>query len=86
MEGLARLRRGKILFGVATTVTAANMEEVLGDAYVRELIGRGAMYLWYYVYRPVGADPSPQLLRGARADDRVAAAGCWPCGAGIRSC
>ncbi len=64
MEGLARLRREKILFGVATTVTATNMEQVLGDNYVRDLIGRGAMYLWYYVYRPVGADPSPHYCVG----------------------
>ncbi|MGO8691423.1 MAG: radical SAM/SPASM domain-containing protein [Thermoguttaceae bacterium] len=66
LDGLARLRRQKILFGVATTVTAANLDEVLGDGYVRDLIGRGAMYLWYFVYRPVGADPSPQycLTRG----------------------
>jgi MoaA/NifB/PqqE/SkfB family radical SAM enzyme len=64
LDGLARLRRQKILFGVATTVTAANLAEVLDDGYVRDLIGRGAMYLWYYVYRPVGADPSPHYCLG----------------------
>ena len=61
VEGLARLKRHKILFGAATTVTGENLEEVLSDKYVEELIRRGAMYLWYYVYRPVGADPSPHL-------------------------
>jgi MoaA/NifB/PqqE/SkfB family radical SAM enzyme len=61
MEGLARLRHGKILFGVATTVTGPNLDEVTSDAFVREMIRSGAMYLWYYVYRPVGADPSPQF-------------------------
>jgi MoaA/NifB/PqqE/SkfB family radical SAM enzyme len=60
MEGLARLQRHKVLFGIATTVTGRNVEEVVSDAYVRQFIDRGAMYLWYYVYRPVGADPSPQ--------------------------
>jgi len=59
MEGIARLKRNKILFGVATTVTGRNLDEVLTDRYVEEFIDRGAMYLWYYVYRPVGADPSP---------------------------
>ncbi len=61
MEGLDRLRERKILFGVATTVTGDNLDEVLGDAYVQTLIDRGAMYLWYYVYRPVGKDPSPRF-------------------------
>ena len=64
MEGLARLKRNKVLFGVATTVTGKNLDEVATDAYVRLMIDRGAMYLWYYVYRPVGADPSPQYCVG----------------------
>ena len=64
VEGLERLRRRKILFGVATTVTGQNLDEVLSDQFVRYFIERGAMYLWYYVYRPVGADPSPQFCVG----------------------
>lgn len=60
-EGLARLRRSKVLFGVATTVTGENLDEVLSDAYVRSVMDCGAMYLWYYVYRPVGADPSTRF-------------------------
>lgn len=61
VEGLGRLKKQKILFGVATTVTGENLDEVLSDQYVEEIIQRGAMYLWYYVYRPVGADPSPRF-------------------------
>ena len=61
LEGLVRLKQQKILYGVATTVTGRNMEEVLTDRYVEHFIERGAMYLWYYVYRPVGADPSPHF-------------------------
>jgi MoaA/NifB/PqqE/SkfB family radical SAM enzyme len=60
-EGLDRLRQKKILSGVATTVTGENLDEVLSDAYVEQFIARGAMYLWYYVYRPVGAEPSPRF-------------------------
>lgn len=61
LEGLEQLRRRRILFGVATTVTGANLEEVVSDRYVEEMIGRGAMYLWYYVFRAVGSDPAPEL-------------------------
>ena len=67
VEGLGRLKKRKILFGVATTVTSQNMEEVLSDRYVQFIIERGAMYLWYYVFRPVGADPSPHLCVGREA-------------------
>jgi len=59
--GLGRLKQQKILFGIATTVTGRNLNEVLTDQYVRFFIERGAMYLWYYVYRPVGANPSPEF-------------------------
>ncbi len=61
IEGIARLHQRKVLFGVATTVTGLNLDEVVSDRYVRQVIDWGAMYLWYYVYRPMGADPSPQF-------------------------
>ncbi len=64
IDGLSQLQRHKILFGIATTITGTNADEVLSDDYVRYFIQRGAMYLWYYVYRPVGADPSPQFCVG----------------------
>ncbi|MFZ5833224.1 MAG: radical SAM/SPASM domain-containing protein [Planctomycetota bacterium] len=61
LKGIERLQHAKMLYGVATTVTGANLDEVLSDDYVRHFIRHGAMYLWYYVFRPVGADPSPEL-------------------------
>lgn len=60
IEGCKELQRQKILYGVATTVTAENFESVLTEDYVNHFIKLGAMYLWFYVYRPVGADPVPQ--------------------------
>jgi MoaA/NifB/PqqE/SkfB family radical SAM enzyme len=59
-EGMARLKKQKILFGVATTITGRNLEEVLCDAYLRHFIAQGALYIWYYVYRPMGAEPHPE--------------------------
>ncbi len=61
VEGIERLRKAKLLFGVATTVTGRNLDEVTADEYVRYFIDRGAMYLWYYVFRPVGPAPSPEF-------------------------
>ncbi|HBO42822.1 MAG TPA: radical SAM protein, partial [Planctomycetaceae bacterium] len=59
--GMRELHKRRILFGVATTVTGKNLDDVTSDDYVRAMIDRGAMYLWYYVCRPVGADPTPEL-------------------------
>jgi sulfatase maturation enzyme AslB (radical SAM superfamily) len=60
IKGCKELQRQKVLYGVATVVTAENFETVLTEEYVNHFIKLGAMYLWFYVYRPVGADPSPQ--------------------------
>lgn len=54
LAAMDRLRRRRLFFGAAATVTAANFEQVTADQYVAEMIRRGAMYLWYYVYRPMG--------------------------------
>ncbi|MCL2306013.1 MAG: radical SAM protein [Planctomycetaceae bacterium] len=61
IEGAKKLQRAKILYGVATVVTGANLRESLTEQYVQKFIDLGAMYLWYYVYRPVGPDPAPEL-------------------------
>jgi len=66
MRGLGRLRQRRVLFGVATTVTSCNLHEVTSAAYLKCLIDCGAMYLWYYIYRPVGPDPAPQLALDTR--------------------
>ncbi len=61
MAGIARLQEKKILFGIATTITANNFEEVFSDAYLNHFISKGALYIWYYVYRPVGNEPNPHF-------------------------
>lgn len=60
LTGMARLKKLGVIFGVACTITSENLDEVLCDDYLRELVRRGAMYVWYYVYRPVGEDPHPE--------------------------
>jgi MoaA/NifB/PqqE/SkfB family radical SAM enzyme len=61
VEGCRELQRQRLLYGVATVVTSRNFESVVTEDYVRKFIELGAMYLWFYVYRPVGADSAPEL-------------------------
>lgn len=58
--GLDRLKKAKLFFGVATTATGLNMDEVMADSYVEHFIKKGALYLWYYIYRPVGEESHPE--------------------------
>lgn len=57
LDGMEKLKEAKLFFGVATTATALNMQEVMSDEYVQFFIDRGAMYIWYYVYRPMSPEP-----------------------------
>jgi len=59
-QGLDRLKKAGIFYGAACTATSTNVQELLSDEYVRYLIKKGAMYVWYYVYRPMGAPPHPE--------------------------
>ncbi|HOX01103.1 MAG TPA: radical SAM/SPASM domain-containing protein [Candidatus Paceibacterota bacterium] len=61
IEGLEQCRRHKLFTGVATSVCQSNFHEVATEEFARALCGRGVHYLWYYLYRPVGADPAPEL-------------------------
>lgn len=59
-KGMGRLKKAGVIFGVATTATGKNMDEVMSDEYVQHFIDKGAMYIWYYIYRPVGEEPHPE--------------------------
>jgi MoaA/NifB/PqqE/SkfB family radical SAM enzyme len=61
LEGIARCRRNRLVIGVATSVCQSNIRQVLSPAFLDDLIAQGVHYFWPYVYRPVGADPSPEL-------------------------
>ena len=61
LETCRLLQKEHVLYGVATVVTGENFEQVLSEEYIRRFIDLGAMYLWYYVFRPMGANPSPEL-------------------------
>jgi MoaA/NifB/PqqE/SkfB family radical SAM enzyme len=65
LEGLEHCRRHKLLTGVATSVCKSNFQELVSEKFARDLCRRGVHYLWYYLYRPVGADPAPDLCLSA---------------------
>ena len=61
MAGLEHCRRNRLVIGAATSVCSSNMQDLASDAFIRDLSDRGVHYLWYYIYRPVGPKPSPEL-------------------------
>ncbi|MHC4983092.1 MAG: radical SAM protein [Planctomycetota bacterium] len=61
MRGLDLCRKHRLITGVATSLCKSNITELLTRRFIDELIDRGVHYLWLYIYRPVGADPAPEL-------------------------
>lgn len=65
MDALDACRRHGLFFGVASSLCKNNLADLASDAFIADMIQRGAHYLWYYVYRPVGPDPAPDLALDA---------------------
>ncbi len=65
MDGIASCRRNRLVTGVATSVCKSNLKDLASEEFLKDMIARGVHYLWYYVYRPVGPDPNPQLKLSA---------------------
>jgi len=50
-----------LITGVAMSVCKSNLELAFSEEFIHSLIERGVLYLWYYIYRPVGKDASTEL-------------------------
>jgi MoaA/NifB/PqqE/SkfB family radical SAM enzyme len=61
LGGLGRCVRAGLVTGVATSVCRNNVDDLVSEAWLRELIRLGVHYVWYYAYRPVGPRPAEDL-------------------------
>jgi len=61
LGGLEACLRNRLITGVATSVCQTNIDDLVNEAWVDRLIEKGLHYVWYHTYRPVGADPHPEL-------------------------
>jgi MoaA/NifB/PqqE/SkfB family radical SAM enzyme len=61
MKGIENSTNQGLITGVATSVCKSNFEELVSENFVNQCIEKGVHYLWYYIYRPVGPRPTPEL-------------------------
>ncbi|MBN1673080.1 MAG: radical SAM protein [Kiritimatiellae bacterium] len=64
LAALDHCRRSRLVTGVATSICRSNINELATARFVDELVRRGVHYVWYYIYRPVGPAPAPELALG----------------------
>jgi len=61
LEAIEHCRSAKLLTGVATSVCQSNFAQVVRREFLEDMAARGVHYAWYYIYRPVGPNPTPEL-------------------------
>lgn len=58
LDGVRACRKAKLIFGVSASICKSNYNDLVNREYIEWIAKQGAHYLWYYIYRPVGADPN----------------------------
>jgi MoaA/NifB/PqqE/SkfB family radical SAM enzyme len=58
LAGVRACRKAGLIFGVAASICKSNYGDLVNREYIDLIAKEGAHYLWYYIYRPVGADPN----------------------------
>jgi MoaA/NifB/PqqE/SkfB family radical SAM enzyme len=61
IEGVENCTAEKLLTGVAVSVCQSNYHDLVSREFIDTLIAKRVQYLWYYIYRPVGPRPCPEL-------------------------
>lgn len=61
LRGICACRKAGLIFGVATSVCKSNFDELVSREQIERVAKEGAAYMWYYIYRPVGANPNPEV-------------------------
>ncbi|MCQ2258307.1 MAG: radical SAM protein [Bacteroidaceae bacterium] len=60
LNGIRACRKEGLIFGVAASICKNNFDELVSRDHIERVAKEGAAYLWYYIYRPVGANPMPE--------------------------
>lgn len=60
LRGIRACRKAGLIFGIASSVCQSNFDELVSREQIQRAAKEGAAYLWYYIYRPVGADACPE--------------------------
>ena len=62
IAAMDRLHERKLLYGISSCYTSVNWDSITSEEYYNMLIQKGAYFIWYFHYMPVGNDASPELL------------------------
>ena len=61
LQGVRACRKVGLIFGIAASICQSNFDELVTRQHIERVAQEGAAYLWYYIYRPVGANAHPEV-------------------------
>jgi MoaA/NifB/PqqE/SkfB family radical SAM enzyme len=62
MKAMKILKERNLLFGISCCYTSKNTHIVGSEAYIDDMIEKGAMFAWFFTYIPVGVDAVTDLI------------------------
>ena len=62
IQAMDLLHEKKLLFGLSCCYTSANYDSITSEEYYDMMIEKGAFFVWYFHYMPVGNDAVPALM------------------------
>jgi MoaA/NifB/PqqE/SkfB family radical SAM enzyme len=62
IRAMELLKKKKLAFGASCCYTSRNTEVIGSEAFIDDLIAKGAKFVWFFTYIPVGADAVPELM------------------------
>jgi MoaA/NifB/PqqE/SkfB family radical SAM enzyme len=71
LNAIAASTGAGLITGVAISVCKSNIDMALSEAFVRKMHDMGVLYIWYYIYRPAGSNPQPELALSKPDIDRL---------------
>ena len=60
LAGVRNCRKARLIFGASASICKSNYNDLVTRKYIDLIAKEGAHYLWYYLYRPVGAEPNAE--------------------------
>jgi len=70
-QAIENATQAGLITGVAISVCKSNLEMALSEQFMQSLVDQGVLYLWYYIYRPVGENATVELCLDRDEIDRL---------------
>ncbi len=62
LRAMDLLKKKRLIFGMSTCYHRKNVDVVGSSEYIDFMIEKGAAFVWYFTYMPVGGDAIPELM------------------------